>query len=90
MIAFRDGHDPEDNNEDEPVLSKHNLKKLVHAILLANEKFTENSYHEGLSPSQLEIIISHLMYTEDYNSAVITINKGADGYHLGLKIHALN
>ena len=87
MIAFRDGYQPEGSKYLQ--LSKGQIKKLVEKVMEAGAQFTEGSYHGGLSPTQIEMIISHILYTQDKSSLTITIDKDLDGYHLGLKIDAV-
>ncbi len=87
MIAFRDGHEPEGDKYLQ--LSKDQIKKLVEKVMEAGSQFVEGSYHGGLSPTQIEAIISHILYTQDNSSLTITIDKEVDGYHLGLKVHAI-
>lgn len=81
MIAFREGHDPNDPYN----IPAENLEKLIKA-LLSNDSFYEGSFHEGLSPTQIEQIISYLMYTKEHECVHLIINKEADGYHLNLTI----
>ena len=91
MIAFNHGHSP----DDEYSISKDQLKKIIKAVL-SNEKTPFNqsvsthSHHSGLSPTQIEMIISHLMYTKGAESINLTVNKEEDGYHLGLTVHAID
>ena len=87
MIAFRDGQSP---NEDHSI-SKDQLKKIIKAVLAKNSGISSTySHHSGLSPTHLDMIISHLMYTKGADSINITINKEGDGYHLGLTVHDIN
>jgi hypothetical protein len=83
VIAFKKGFAPEDDYS----ISKGQLKKLVKALLAQKSNPSTHSYHGELTPSQVEMIISHLMYTKGADSINLTINKEEDGYHLGLTIH---
>ena len=83
MIAFRKGFAPDDEHS----ISKAHLKKLVKAFLPKGNASFIHSYHGGLSLAQIEMIISHLMYTKGSDSINITIEKESDGYHLGLTVH---
>ena len=87
MIAFRDGQSPDEGHS----ISKDQLKKIIKAML-AQKGVTPSthSHHSGLSPTQIEMIISHLMYTKGASSINLTINKEEDGYHLGLTVHAID
>jgi lambda repressor-like predicted transcriptional regulator len=87
MIAFRDGQSPDEEHS----ISKDQLKKIIKAMLAQKGATpSTHSHHSGLSPTQIEMIISHLMYTKGADSISITINKESDGYHLGLTIHDIN
>lgn len=87
MIAFRDGYSP----DDEYSISKDELKKIIKAVLAKKSGISStHSHHSGLSPTQIEMIISHLMYTKGAESINLTINKEEDGYHLGLTVHDIN
>ena len=86
VIAFRKGFAPDDDYS----ISKSQLKKLVKALLTKKSTASTHSYHGGLSPSQIEMIISHLMYTKGADAINLTINKEEDGYHLGLTVHSID
>ena len=87
MIAFREGQSPDEDHS----ISKDQLKKIIKAVLAKKSGISStHSHHSGLSPTQIEMIISHLMYTKGADSINITINKESDGYHLGLTIHDIN
>ena len=87
MIAFNHGNSP----DDEYSISKDELKKIIKAVLAKKSGISStHSHHSGLSPTQIEMIISHLMYTKGADSINLTINKEQDGYHLGLTIHAID
>ncbi len=87
MIAFREGQSP----DEEYSISKDQLKKIIKAVLAKKSGVSStHSHHSGLSPTQIEMIISHLMYTKGADSINLTINKEEDGYHLGLTIHAID
>ena len=87
MIAFREGQSP----DEEYSISKDQLKKIIKAVLAKKSGVSStHSHHIGLSPTQIEMIISHLMYTKGANSINLTINKEEDGYHLGLTVHAID
>ena len=87
MIAFRDGYSP----DDEFSIPKEKLKKIIKSALLKKASSPSvSSYYGNLSPTQIEAIISHLMYTKGADSINLTINKEQDGYHLGLTIHAID
>ena len=86
MIAFAD-----DYEGPESPLSNKELKEFLKALLdVGGTKFSVNSYHSGLSPAQIERIISYLMYTQNHNSVTLTIDKELDGYHLGLSLDKLS
>ena len=86
VIAFRKGFAPDDDYS----ISKGQLKKLVKALLAKKSNSSTPSYHGELTPSQVEMIISHLMYTKGADSINLTINKEEDGYHLGLTVHSID
>lgn len=87
MIAFNHGNLP----DDEYSISKDQLKKIIKAVMAKKSNISStHSHHIGLSPTQIEMVISHLMYTKGAESINITINKEEDGYHLGLTIHDIN
>jgi len=87
MIAFMDGYSP----DEEYSLSKDQLKKIIKAVLTKKGVTSAtHSHHSGLTPTQIEMIISHLMYTKGADSINLTINKEEDGYHLGLTVHAID
>ena len=87
MIAFRKGQSP----DEEYSISKDQLKKIIKSMLAQKGATSStHSHHSGLSPTQIEMIISHLMYTKGANSINLTINKEEDGYHLGLTVHAID
>jgi len=81
MIAFHQGYSPEDSYE----IPHKQLKKLLKA-LLSKDSFYEGSFHPGLSPTQIEQIISYLMYTKDHKAVHLILNKELDGYHLSLTV----
>ena len=84
MIAFREGQSP----DDEFSIPKEKLKEIIKSALLKKSSSPSvSSYYGNLSPAQIEMMISHLMYTKDCESINITINKEEDGYHLGMTIH---
>ena len=84
MIAFREGQSP----EEEYSIPKEKLKEIIKSALLKKASSPSvSSYYGNLSPTQIEMIISHLMYTKAAESINITINKEDDGYHLGMTIH---
>ena len=84
MIAFREGQSP----EEEYSIPKEKLKEIIKSALLKKASSPSvSSYYGNLSPTQIEMIISHLMYTKAAESINITINKEHDGYHLGMTIH---
>tara|TARA_R100000664_G_C2676004_1_gene86027 strand:- start:302 stop:607 length:306 start_codon:yes stop_codon:yes gene_type:complete len=84
MIAFREGQSP----DDEFSIPKEKLKEIIKSALLKKASSPSvSSYYGNLSPTQIEMIISHLMYTKAAESINITINKEDDGYHLGMTIH---
>ena len=87
MIAFRKGHEPD--NYKQLLIPKDQLKQLINAIIESGHQFTEGSSHGGLSPTQIEMVISHLLYNQNHSSVAITINKEPDGYHLCLTIDAI-
>lgn len=87
MIAFNHGHAP----DDEYSISKDQLKKIIKSVLAKKgATYATHSHHSGLTPTQIEMIISHLMYTKGAESINLTINKEEDGYHLGLTVHDIN
>lgn len=87
MIAFREGQSP----DDEFSIPKEKLKEIIKSALLKKASSPSvSSYYGNLSPTQIEMIISHLMYTKGANSINLTINKEEDGYHLGLTVHAID
>tara|TARA_Y100000310_G_C20261025_1_gene613632 strand:+ start:233 stop:493 length:261 start_codon:yes stop_codon:yes gene_type:complete len=81
MIAFSHGNDP----DDPPDLSKEKYLELLKAIL-QTDPFYIGSYHGNLSPQQLGDILANVMYAQNYQSINVSIEKEADGYHLGLTI----
>lgn len=86
MINFSDGFTNESADADH--FSMEDLKSLINKALKSGGKtiFDKGSYHGGLSPVQLENIISYLIYTKGYSSLNVTICLEGDGYHLGLFI----
>ena len=87
MIAFNHGHSP----DDEYSISKDQLKKIIKSVLAKEgATYATHSHHSGLTPTQIEMIISHLMYTKGAESINLTVNKEEDGYHLGLTVHAID
>ena len=86
VIAFRKGFAP----DDEHGISKSQLQKLIKALLAKETYMPVHSYYESLSPAQIEMIISNLMYTKGASEINLTINKEKDGYHLGLTIHSVD
>ena len=87
MIAFRKGHEPYGHKQ--LLIPKDQLKQLINAIIESGHQFTEGSYHGDLSPTQIEMVISHLLYNQNHSSVTMTIDKETDGYHLGLTIDAI-
>lgn len=81
MIAFSDKGNP----NDPPDFPKEKYLELLKAILQTDSFYT-GSYHGGLSPQQLGEILANIMYAQNYKSLRVTIEKEADGYHLGLTI----
>ena len=81
MIAFKNSDDSSDPYEIPP----NKLKKLIKA-LLSHDPYGEGTSHNDLSPTQIEQIISHLMYTQNKDTIYLRIDKESDGYHLRLSI----
>jgi hypothetical protein len=84
MIAFKNGGDSSDSYKIPP----QKLQKLIKA-LMGHDPYGEASHHGGLSPTQIEQIIAHLMYTKNNKSINLIIDKEVDGYHLSLTIQRL-
>lgn len=81
MIAFNDSLEPENHHK----FSKEKYMELL-KTLFNTDPFAIGSYHGGLSPQYLGEILASLIYKDNYKEVTVTIEKEADGYHLGLTI----
>lgn len=82
MISFSDGNSP----NDPPDFPKDKYLELIKAIFQTDPFYT-GSYHGSLSPQQVGEILANIMYAQNYQSLDLTLEKEADGYHLGLTIN---
>ena len=78
MINFSDSHHEYGSQDD--------LKKLLNSLIDELGHYSTNSVHGGLSPSNIQDIIAHLMYTENLKSLELKITSAEDNYHLNLEI----
>tara|TARA_R100000008_G_C3570001_1_gene161487 strand:+ start:1146 stop:1406 length:261 start_codon:yes stop_codon:yes gene_type:complete len=81
MIAFNEDYAPEASHK----FSKEKYLELLKAVF-NTDPFVIGSYHGGLSPQYLGEILASLIYKDNYKEVTVTIEKEADGYHLGLTI----
>jgi len=96
MISFNRNSPLDDDAEDFPddydALEDsdiNKLKKVLKDIVAHGTAFGEGSSHGGLSPVQIQKIISYLMYARNSSSILISIEKEIDEYHLNLTIESI-
>jgi len=80
MIAFKDG-----DEFNIPHVERDKYIELLTTIL-GSDPFSIGSYHGALSSDFISEIINYIMIAQGYNSLNLTIEKEADGYHLGITI----
>ena len=85
MISFADGSESQSDDNKYLEITKGAVKKLIQK-LLAEDPYGEGSFHEKLSPTYIEEIITYLMYAENNDTIYLKIEKDLDEYHLNLTI----